>query len=456
VTLVGAEDDQTSFSKLVLRDLWDSKLATSRSRGRDGVVPANLSGEKIELMIATVVGKIQDGSYTFGPYREVLRLRGSHKVPRVISIPTARDRLVMLALARTLGRQYSWIDKPRPQPLVMRVRQSMQTRKFSDFVRLDVKNFYPSIAHEPLMAELASSGTSPLVRKLTLAAISTPTLAVGAKVADAQGPICGVPVGTSIANILGEIALSVVDQELSAQTTWSYYRYVDDILVLTPHGQRQAARTLVAGNLAKLGLRAHPKSVPGKSSSGKIARDSFEYLGYTFASDRISVSRERRMRLIDHLVRPITAFIRELKEGSKSPAQLMERCEWWLNLRVTGCYSGKARRGWLPYYSQVDDMRVFYELDAIVGSFIKRLPAEYQFEPKSFVRAWTYVRNPERDRNGYILDFDVPWTERDMRDALKKAGHGVSRMTLEEVRAAFKKLVALAVSDLEQDVWGLS
>lgn len=449
-------DIGTAFSIEMLQRLWDEKLAGSRSRGRDGLAPYGMSATTVEALIAHASEHLTDGSYAFRPYRQVLRSKGAHKLPRIISIPGAEDRLALLALSKFLRGTFAWVDHPRPQPLVIRVRKALRKADHQDFVRLDVQNFYASIAHAPLISRLENQKVPGALVELVRRAIAVPTLAVGESKSEANDVTVGVPVGTSLANVLGEIALSDVDATLATRSAWAYFRYVDDILVLTPHGQRTEARTLIATELHKMGLQVHPKAAPGKSASGKVKNEKFDYLGYTFESGRVSVSRQRRTRLIDHLARPITAFQRGLEEGSIPASTLQERCEWWLNLRITGCYSAESRRGWLPYYSQIDDLSVLHELDGVVASFIRRLPPASQFTPKKFITAWTLLRDPNRDRSGYILNFDKEWTQPQMQDALRRAGHQGEHLTGAKLQAAFNRLVISAVEDLEHDVWALS
>lgn len=446
----------TAFSVESLGQLWEEKLRNSRSRGRDGLAPHSMSDAAVQSLIGQTSQRLTDGTYVFRPYRQVLRSKGAHKPPRIISIPGAADRLALLGLARFLRQTFAWMDHPRPQPLVVRVRQALKEHAHQDFVRLDIQNFYASIAHEPLVARLQKQEVPESVVNLVRRAITEPTLANGETKAKAAPVTVGVPVGTSLANILGEISLTDVDAALSEQRQWAYFRYVDDVLVLAQHGERTAARNLIATKLREMGLKVHPKAAAGKSASGKLKSATFDYLGYTFEAGHVTVSRQRRTRLIDHLMRPINAFQRGLEEGSTPAATLQERCEWWLNLRITGCYSGQSRRGWLPYYSQIDDMRVLHELDGVVASFIRRLPQASQFTPKKFVKAWTLLRDPSRDTNGYILDFDRTWTELEMQEALRRAGKQVHLLTGLKLKASFDRLVKAAVEDLEHDVWALS
>ena len=52
--------------------------------------------------IDNIQTKCLQGNYRFSPYLENLKSKGKDKKPRVISIPTVRDRIVLLALKELL------------------------------------------------------------------------------------------------------------------------------------------------------------------------------------------------------------------------------------------------------------------------------------------------------------------------------------------------------------------
>ena len=89
----------------------------------------------------------------------------------------------------------------------------------------------PSIRHELLLEELSTRVSDPQVLRLFQLAIETSTVADGsAKPGKAEK---GVPQGLAISNLLAEVAMRRVDGEMKADTNAAYFRYVDDILVLS-------------------------------------------------------------------------------------------------------------------------------------------------------------------------------------------------------------------------------
>lgn len=443
-----------------LEKVFEARLKGSTTSGRDGISAASLNQEQIDSLISFTKNKLLAGNYKFAPYKQILHLKGKGKFPREISIPNLRDRLVFAVLADYLRKEIPSIEFPRPQRIISDIRHSISSGEYRDFIRLDLVAFYPSISHSVLAKSLRNLMIEGDVVDLIISALKTPTVSRQQKTVDASIPNIGVPSGTAIANVLGEIVLSSFDKNLRSLQDLSYSRYVDDILILAPHGRRGQITSEIKTLLDNLELKSHPKSSREKSSSGKLNRDGFEYLGYSFEPGRITVHKSRQINLIDGLARPITMLSKAKMEGQPDDLkEIRDRAKWWLDLRITGCIAGNARRGWIQYYSQVDDISIFHKLNATVNSLLGRLPREIQFEPKSFVKAYTLTRNPSRDASNYIPNFDAIIDSEDyvqMRKILSIASTRSPAKDLEVLQKQFRNFVSFATKELETDVGELS
>ncbi|WP_166790464.1 RNA-directed DNA polymerase [Cryobacterium tagatosivorans] len=436
---------------------YEQRIEGTRTRGRDGISALHLKPEQLDRLVAIAESRILDGTYVFSPYKEVLRLKGAAKFPRVISIPTLRDRLILATLAEHLRESIPSIEFPRPQQLVSNIRGAVKSGLYRDFIRLDIMSFYPSISHQAISKALERYGISADVVQLTLDAAQTPTLPDGHVTAVPARPTKGVPAGTVIANVLGEIVLHSFDEAVSALPGIAYFRYVDDILILSPYGKRGSITELVHSELRMVGLKAHPKESKDKSSTGILRKQPFEYLGYTFERGKVTVHKSRHSRLINNLARPITMLRRAAQESRADIERIRIRAEWWLNFRITGCISEETRRGWLPYYSQIDNTSLLHHLDDVVAKLISRLPSETKINPKSFLTAYTFTRDPTRDRVQYIPNFDLITDPVDMKNLLEAASDyrsipsdpaGIERL--------FRQFISFAIKELEMDVGGTS
>lgn len=456
--------DDAIFEKVVsepnLESLFNQKVRSSSSRGRDGNSPRNMTDEQIINLIQGVSKGLLNGTYRFSPYRELLRLKGSQKLPRVISIPTVRDRLALIAITDYLLTKMPMLVPQRPYRLISQIRESIAEAMYSDFLRIDIVGFYPNVSHTSI--ESAISGMTSDVRILDaiFSAIKSPTVPDGTTRIAASllnDNQVGLPAGTPLANVLGELVLSKFDNKFTECRDVALFRYVDDILILAPPGKRQRLRQEVRKELGEIGLKAHPKGDARKASSGRIGHDDFEYLGYLFSSGRITVDRQRLSRLFENLARPITMYRRAILENDPELHRTARRAEWWLNFRITGCIADGARRGWLPFYSQVDDISLLHHLDDVVAKMMHRVPSPSRFTPKSFVRAYTLTRDRSRDKNGYILNFDKIVDDEGKRNLLLVAStYRPIPQDSAKLDSLFRRFIGFAVKEIETDVGGVS
>jgi len=453
--------DEESFESFVragsVRRNFDQRIKDTRTRGRDGMCAANLSESQVESLLNYVESRLLNASYEFSPYKEVLRLKGASKLPRVISIPTVGDRLALAVLAEYLRGVIPAVEFPRPQELVSKIRSAVNSGEYRDFIRLDIKTFYPSISHDAVSGALKRNGIASNVVEMVLRAINTPTIPGGGARFEGQFVCNGVPAGTSIANVLGEIVLHKLDARVTSEPGVAYFRYVDDVVVLGPYGKRTSLTKTIGEELREVGLSAHPKKVKEKSASGVISRAPFEYLGYTFADGQVRVENARTAKLISSVARPITMLRRAVAESRPDLERIQARAEWWLNLRITGCIVDGTRRGWLPYYSQIDDIGRLHRLDAVVAKLLKRVPQPWSIESKSFLKAYTFMRDTSRDRDQYIPNFDLVVDPAVMRAILEQASDYRSIPSDSvAVEVLFRRFVKFATAELEADVGGVS
>ncbi|GAA1325096.1 hypothetical protein GCM10020360_16590 [Nonlabens tegetincola] len=86
-----------------------------------------------------------------------------------------------------------------------------------------------------------------------------------------------------------------------------------------------------------------------------------------------------------------------------------------------------------------------------------RLPSETKINPKSFLTAFTFTRDPTRDRVQYLPNFDLITDPVDMKSLLEAASDyrsipsdsaGIERL--------FRQFISFAVKELETDVGGTS
>lgn len=420
-------------------------------RGRDGIsieaVRADLNG-----VVRFISTRCRAGTYTFTPYRQRLFLKGPGKAPREISIPTVRDRITLRAIADLLVSLYPDSSGTLPQTEVAHVMSALRTGTYETFVRIDVRDFYPTVDHDILMTRLNARIKKAEVLRVIRRAIATPT-------APDRSPrpkallTSGVPQGLSISNLLAEIYMRPVDLTMRAVPGISYHRFVDDILILCSPTDAGEADARCRDALKAINLSAHPNTEGGKSEIGRV-EDGFTYLGYVMSTSRIRVRHSSIVRLESHLASIHANWHRDIARGT-SHALADQRFAWHRNLAITGCVFEGVANGWIQYFRQLDDLTVLKRLDRTVDRLAARYGTQTQPPRKTFMRAYWVIRHPRSRSHAYIPNFDL-YGRQEMESDLLALGEDTSKMTDKEIKDRFFRIVRRAVRDLEHDVGNLS
>lgn len=434
-----------------LRDIFNDHVAKGSVRGRDGVSVTAVAND-LDTITREISARCRAGTYRFTTYRQRLLLKGAAKPPREISIPTVRDRITLRAVAELLAVTFPDCAGKLPQSSVAEVMSDLAAGKYNAFVRIDVKDFYPTVNHEILLAELATRIKKKELLRVIRRAVATPT-------APDRSPrprallTSGVPQGLSISNSLAEIYMRPVDAAMTALADISYHRFVDDILILCSDSDADTLDRTCREALAAIQLDAHPKTAAGKSEIGTIA-EGFNYLGYEFNAQGVSVRHSSVVRLESHLA-SIHATWRHDLARRVTPEVAHQRFLWHRNLAITGCIFQGTASGWIQYYRQLDDYTLLKRLDATVNRLARRYGVPEQPRPKSFMRAYWIIKHPRSRNTDYVPNFDR-YDVNQMGDELERMGTDVSDMTDEGIKDAFYRMVSKVVRDLERDIGDVS
>jgi len=203
------------FNADYLTELYNEKLSNSKVKGIDKLNSISFSkrlGNEIEI----IKRKVISGNYIFSPYVEVLKLKGRKKSPRIISIPTLRDRIVLLTIKEILHHEFpNNVNRKLPNNYIREIKQYLSITSGHEYlIKLDIKKFYDNIKRSILIDKLRANELDPLIVNLIELAISTPTVPANTKRKnyDIFLPKKGVPQGLSISNILAQIYLNEVDK----------------------------------------------------------------------------------------------------------------------------------------------------------------------------------------------------------------------------------------------------
>jgi len=211
------------FTPGALKNTYKDNISSSYAVGIDGI-REDAFKEKLDSEIDLIIKKVENCNYTFTQYKPKLISKGPNNPPRVLSIPTIRDRLTLRVMNDILSQVFSEARISRPHVYIKSIKSHLADHANElAFSRIDIKDFYPSVDHEILMRRVRSKVRKRQLVQLVQSAISTRTSGV-------RDNRKGVPQGLSISNILSSIYLHKMDCKLKKKYT--YFRYVDDILVI--------------------------------------------------------------------------------------------------------------------------------------------------------------------------------------------------------------------------------
>lgn len=433
--------------------MFRSFVMNGSAIGRDGVLPRQIENDW-DSTAKLLQRKMRDGSYQFTSYRELVLSKGARSLPRVVSIPTARDRIVLKVLAQVLVTTFPNARTPMAQVRVGELVDALSYCRHDSFIRVDVKDFYPSISHSAIHAQVRKRIRSRPIRHLISRAISTQTVPTTSSKPN-RSTLIGVPQGLSISNTLAEIAMSDIDSYFDGNSSLEYFRYVDDILILCD--QPDVARVLhdVKSKCLAIGLVIHPLGDGSKTQVGPIT-ETFDYLGYLFTPKGVSVRSSSVQKLESTIVQLFTAYKYELAKKPKNSAwatSARDALQWKLNLVITGCVFDHIPRGWLHYFSQADDLTLLSRLDAYVDRLKVRFGLTADLNAKLFVRTYWHVTRPSVQSEKYIPNFDK-YSETQKRVLLTALfpNQKFDKLPSLDLNKRFRAEITRLVSMLERDV----
>ena len=437
---VSAQDPNFSefFSQLALRLSYLDKGQKSKAVGRDGI-----RREKFQLQIADEIQiisrKCLAGTYRFTRYKERLIPKGPRRLPRQISIPTIRDRLALRALNDYLVSQVPDAKGELPHKYIREINASVKSNgPHHSFVRMDVQEFFPTIDHEILLSELKNCAIDPLAIVMIMQAIKNPT-------GDGnQENKVGIPQGLSISNILSSIYLRNLDSDLRKH--YSYWRYVDDIIITIRSDLATKAFKKIFLDLEKLKLKPHNLIEGSLKSDIVLISAGTEYLGYHISSNKLKVRKSSYNKMFENLMKVFTSY-----KYSKKYDKFLFR----LNLKISGCIFDRKRKGWLFFFPQTEDMKQLRQLDEFVLQCCKKYaPGLDVSTVKKFTRTIFEIRY-DLAGSSYFPRFDDFDNLQKIAFISLMTGRNeadIAVMNIEDIDDLFRRAVQREVDVLEEDV----
>ncbi|WP_215777834.1 reverse transcriptase domain-containing protein [Paludibacterium sp. B53371] len=446
------------FRKRSLSKIYFEKIRETGAIGIDRIRPSQLV-PRLKVEIDVIIRKIFTGTYTFTPYKEKLISKGQGVPPRLISIPTARDRIVMRGLCEFLVDVFPEAALTLPQAVIDSLAKAVASGTYVEYIKIDLKNFYPSIPHHVIFRELQKKIRKSEILKLLRSAIETATVPEYKGGKGSKPNLIGVPQGLAISNLLAEIALMSIDKQFNNKPSIWYKRYVDDILILVPAGNSKAVYDQIMASLVSLGLTPHALDVPGSKTKIASLREPFTFLGYQIEGTSISIRPESIIKFESSLASIFTSYRYKLSyaKNPKDKAAALALCRWRLNLRITGCIFEGRRLGWVFYFSQITNTSCLRSVNRTIDSLLNRFALTDDIQPKSLIKTYYEGQRKNKESHNYIPNFDtMPVLQQRSILSILLGENRIRDLSDKRISELFKMRISTAVRELEADLSAMS
>nr|WP_279079820.1 reverse transcriptase domain-containing protein [Hafnia alvei] len=446
------------FSERHLLKIYNERIKESGAIGIDRVRPSKLEST-IKNEIKFISEKVNFGHYKFTAYKEKLISKGANSNPRQISIPTARDRITLRALCECLTEIYPDSRLRLPHKVIDSLKTALNSGLYTSYAKIDLRTFYPSIEHKLIAGMIKNKVRKVEIRKLIMSSLAVPTVSEFKGSKGTSTNHRGVPQGLAISNILAEISLSIFDKEINDTPDIWFMRYVDDILILTPHGQAEAMASHVIQKLQLLNLNPHPlNELNSKSKIGNLD-EPFDFLGYHIRQGKLLIKHESILKFESSLAKIFTAYRHALQQAKnkRDKERAVAYCQWKLNLRITGCVFEGKRLGWVSYFSQISTTAQLRSVNHTVNNLIRRFSLSSDIKQKSLIKTFYELRRGTADTFKYIPNFDN--LDISQKRELVSMWIGKSKaksLNDNEIERKFKFKISKSAKELEEDISGIS
>jgi retron-type reverse transcriptase len=436
-----------NFTIKNIKKTFEASIQNKPSLGIDGInIKCYL--KKLDNEIELINRKVFNKTYNFSFYKEKLISKGKGKEPRVISIPTIRDKIVLKCMFNTLNEIFK--DELLNELIhtkINKIKNSIQRKHYDSFIKIDIKNFYPTINHKILMKYIHKKTKKTEFTDLLQKAITQETVSKSNKFIPKYSNKIGVPQGLSISNILASIYFIDFDKKHESIKTYEYYRYVDDILILCNESDIDTIFNSIKTDMNNLELTIHDIGVDSqKTATGSLA-NYFYFLGYIYSNNLISV----RKSSINNLHNSIINMLTQHKYSENKNENFLY---WKLNLKITGCNFEGKKYGWLYFFSQINDTTLLFKLDTFINNMFKKLAISYDKKKvKKFIRTY-YEILKNRTNTNYIPNF-ANYTKKQKKDILIEI-FGLKDIKSNQIEYQFNKIIYKNIKEMEKDIQSIS
>jgi hypothetical protein len=259
----------------------------------------------------------------------------------VVKVWEYADRMISRLILETIRTVFDKIISKRcyhlqgPQgtiPCLQEVDKALQTGRFHYALRLDIRGYFASIDRKILLELLNRHFNDPRLQNYFEQIVQISII----DNADITNPDKGIPIRSTLSNFFGALYLSPLDEAFQNVDGVEYFRFQDDILILTrTPKQFRRAQKVVFDVLRQLKLKlSHSKS--------KISRlKAFHFLGFNFelspsrnAKEKTHVSRQIHKRTCQRALDKLKLSLLNAAPAARRQTYLIRWAAWWGKLHL--------------------------------------------------------------------------------------------------------------------------
>ena len=318
--------------------------------------------------IQSIQQRLRYGSFEFQPQTGVRKKRPGKRFRPIVVAPI-ENRIVSRAILDTL-QQFPAVLRINDVPTSFGGISSTASaiRMVSDaigdgkkwFVRSDIPDFFTKIPRG-LVKEFVFSATrdakfTDIFDRATGVELEN-AAKLGSDIKYFPGVSEGVPQGSSLSTLAGNIVLEKFDAEMNSRGIVCI-RYIDDFIILGSF-EKKAAKAFEAAVavLGELGMTAYsPDDRPDKASSGPVAAG-FDFLGCSITPGTIQPSRANRKKVKSKFRSILNDGLSSLADAKNEPGSKKKR------YAQTVVEADNYLQGWAYSFSFCSDVQSFKDID---------------------------------------------------------------------------------------------
>jgi len=330
---------------------------------------------RLEEELGKLSEELHEGRYRPRPIRRVYIEKPGSRKKRPLGIPAVRDRVVQTALKMVIEPIFEREFEPtsygfRPgkgcKDALRRVEELMRAG-YMWVVDADLSNYFDSIPHEGLMAEVEGRIADGRVLQLIRGFLEQPILEDMRQWMPEQGA----PQGAVISPLLSNLYLHGVDKAMK-EAGHEMVRYADDFVVLCRSRQEaEEALARVRELTEERGLQLHAEKTVLVNTQAE--GQGFDFLGYRF---------EQGTR------RPSHKSLKRFKDNIRSKTRRSNG----RSMRVIIADVNESTRGWFEYFKH-SHWRTFKPLDGWIRRRLRSILRSYN-HIKGISRGYDHIRWP--------------------------------------------------------------